>query len=742
MAIASATDGAFEQLSRYIDRGLAVLPLYGLKDGHCTCPKGSSCDKSPGKHPLSRLVPNGKNNASRDRAIVRQWIRSAAHVNWAVRCGEPLAGGGFLLVLDVDPRNGGSITGLPALPETVRQETGGGGAHYWFKTDRPVASGSLGPGLDVQGVGKYVVVEPSSHISGGQYVWPIGEGIGDIAIAPAPQWLLDGLSEGVGRPPREGDGSARDTVLGEAFALAGMLGAGFPDGNIAVKCPWADEHTDNRGRGEDSSTVILPPAGGSRFGGFKCAHGHCANRKWHDVLKALPAGAVAEAQKKYPMKPVAVPKDLPVQPAASVAADDPRAEVLPRLAYKPNGSAPKSDVVNLITILTYDPRWRDVLKWDEFSQLLRIMREPQWHPDDRGAAESKAWTDEDSVRLDAWLRRYYGIELRTEAIRQAVYVVARRDAVNPLVEWLDSLQWDGTKRLDTWLAIYLGAPNREYEKIVGRKWMLSAVARAYLPGCKADHVLILEGPQGRGKSTALATLAGRNWFSDTPLEIGSKDAYVGLRGRWIIELAELAAMNKAESDRVKAFFSSPSDTYRPPYGREVVTIPRQCVFAGSVNLGEYLQDDTGNRRYWPVSCGIIDLEGLERDREQLWAESVHVYKDWIARGAPVSEALWWPSYEECALLEPEQEDREVGEVWIEPIGSWLTTEKAKKMTEAHGYLTTTMIAECALQLRTADVGRSEQTRIGRVMKKLKWRKGRARIGNDRLYVFTPPRGGA
>lgn len=732
-----AGDGTFDALARYLDRGLAVLPLYGTKDGQCLCPKGPTCDKSRGKHPLSRLVPNGKNNASRDKAIVRQWVRSAATANWGVLTGEPLVGGGFLLVLDVDPRNGGSIDSLPPLPETPRQETGGGGAHYWFRTPKPMASSSLGPGLDIQGVGKYVVVEPSNHELGGEYVWAIGAGLEDVAIADAPAWLIDALSEGAGRPPREGDGSARDTVLGEAFAIAGKLGVAFPDGTIAVHCPWADEHSDRRGRGEDTSTVILPPAGGSNFGGFKCMHGHCSNRKWHDVIKALPSEAVATAQRKYPMKPVAVPAgDGTISETPAIAEGDPLKDVKMRLAYKKTGDGIKNDVVNLVTILTYDPRWRGLLHWDEFSRLLRMSRTPDWHPDDKPKDNELVWSDEATNCLDAWIRRYWGMELKTEAIRQAVYMVGRRDSVNPLVEWLDSLKWDGVKRIESWTSIYLGSEDREYERIVGKKWLLSAVARAYKPGCKADHVLILEGPQGYGKSTALATLAGRDWFSDTPLEIGSKDSYVALRGRWVIELAELAGMSKTESDRLKAFFSSPTDSYRPPYGRELVSVPRTCVFAGTVNPAEYLHDDTGNRRYWPVKVGIIDVEGLAADRDQIWAEAVHVFKDWAMRGAPLSECLWWPSLQDRAILEPEQESRVLDDIWHEQIAQWLQSEQARKLLERYGHITTGMIIEQGLRLKVSDSGRPEQTRVGVVMRKLKWKKNRA--GRDRIYVFTPP----
>ena len=180
-------------------------------------------------------------------------------------------------------------------------------------------------------------------------------------------------------------------------------------------------------------------------------------------------------------------------------------------------------------------------------------------------------------------------------------------------------------------------------------------------------MLILEGPQGAKKSTALAVLAGDGWFTDELAEIGSKDAALQMRGVWIIEIAELDAIGRAEVSRIKAFLSRTVDRYRPPYDRYVVDVPRQCVFAGSVNPDTYLRDETGNRRFWPVRCGRIDLDALRRDRDQLWAEAVVRYRE---------GAIWWIDDRDLiAAANVEQEARVHPDAWHALIERWLVFEK-------------------------------------------------------------------
>lgn len=382
------------------------------------------------------------------------------------------------------------------------------------------------------------------------------------------------------------------------------------------------------------------------------------------------------------------------------------------------------NIANVITILRHHDAWHGVLAFDDFASGVTILREPPWYLDD-GPSDSVhlgAWTDEDTTRTAAWLLRTWRLRIGADTVGDAVRVVAHAQAVHPVREYLDSVAWDGTLRIGTWLSAYLGAPINDYTATVGRWWLISAIARVYSPGCQADHALILEGPQGIGKSSTLRILAGQ-WYTDSSIDIGAKDGYLALRGRWIIELAELEALSRAETARAKAYLSSPVDHYRPPYGREPIAVPRQSVIAGTINHGAYLRDETGGRRWWPVTCGPIDLDGLRRDRDVLWAEAREAYRG----GAP-----WWPTTaEQVAACEAEQADRLESDAWETTIGVWLNRQM--------GDVTVGQVLSDAIQIDRAKWSQADQRRVGACLTRLAWRRVQRREGARRVWVYQRPK---
>jgi putative DNA primase/helicase len=406
------------------------------------------------------------------------------------------------------------------------------------------------------------------------------------------------------------------------------------------------------------------------------------------------------------------------------------------IAVSKDGSA-ATCLQNVATILAQDTEWQGVLCYDLFRNSVVFRKPPPWFPEDAPAEEriGEALQNSDYSRLALWISRAYRLKPAANLCAEAATVVAERASFHPVRDYLRGLpKWDGTKRLSKWLRVYLGAapdptlPEEErknaalYLERVGRWWMIAAVARVMRPGCKADAVLILEGAQGKGKSTALRILAGE-WFADTPIEIGSVEGYISIRGRWIVELAELDSLSRTEANRAKAFFSSPVDVYRPKYGRDPQEYPRQCVFAGTTNQGAYLHDETGGRRFWPVRCGFIDLEALRRDRDQLWAEALAAFD---------AEELWYPSgQEEIDACKTEQEERYQLDPWHDRIAGWLAGKEQVTIPE--------VLAE-ALKIEIGHWGRNEEGRVGKVLRFLRWERKKVRDGKKTRWAFLPPEG--
>jgi predicted P-loop ATPase len=288
----------------------------------------------------------------------------------------------------------------------------------------------------------------------------------------------------------------------------------------------------------------------------------------------------------------------------------------------------ETTIENVKLILLNDPNLKGKIAYNEFNFKLTALANLPWRKISR---DNNTWEDIDDSGLRNYIEKVYNIS-HVGKTADAVAVVQELNKYHPVRDYLDSLEWDSAERLDNLFIDYLGAEDTEYTKAVTRKTFVAAVARIYQPGIKFDTMLVLNGPQGIGKSYILHKL-GKGWYSDSFNTVVGKEAYEQLHGNWLMEMAELTAAKKSEVEAVKHFISKCEDTYRVAYGRRTSTFPRQCVFFGTTNDHEFLRDRTGNRRFLPIPCGVskklksIWEDLTEAEIDQIWAEAKQRYKD-------------------------------------------------------------------------------------------------------------------
>jgi predicted P-loop ATPase len=357
-------------------------------------------------------------------------------------------------------------------------------------------------------------------------------------------------------------------------------------------------------------------------------------------------------------------------------------------------------VTNGLAALRRDPEIRDAFWFDEMQRSTMIM-----HQIGAPSApfECRAVADDDVTILTEFLQKAGLKRIARETVRDALNARARENSFHPVRDYLGGLKWDGQKRLSVWMHTRLGAGLSEYTAAVGKMFFISMVARIFEPGVKCDYMVVLEGIQGAMKSAACAVIGGE-WFSDNLPDVsGGKDVSQHLRGKWLIEVGEMHAMNRTESAQLKAFITRQIERYRPSYGRFEVVEPRQCIFIGTTNQEAYLRDETGGRRFWPVKVGNIDIDGLVDDRDQLFAEAVHLYR--------LGEA-WWPDRAfEQQHIKPQQDSRYEADAWQEMISAYLNTQ-AK--------VTVGQVAKEAIYIEAARIGTADQRRIAAIMERLGW----------------------
>lgn len=686
--------------------GWRILPVWGIVDKACGCPDGKACARGHGKHPRTA---NGFKGATSDLKVVSKWSRVQ---NFGVRTGQGI----FVLDVDVRPNRpgdeslGAMIAKYGPLPETVTALTGGGGQHYYFRGDLPSGGHPDYPGIDFKGDGGYVIMPPSNHISGAAYRWEIDPS--EMALAPVPEWLAElvGKRASKSRMYVASGFTASDSFMGEVFRQAHLDTQPGHDGKLFVRCPWDEQHTSPPpGQPLSSTTIVMAPHVERGMGWFKCSHGGCTEKKNRDVLAFVGPDVVARATRLYPQRPRAVDDDTPPPESAP---KDWRA----RLKMNPKRSVElEKSLLNVLVVLTESPEWAGQIRRNDFTGQITS----QWRPwDSRGEAP---WTDVDDIQLVCWLRERHHTEFAKSMVVDAVIGAAGVNSYHPVRDYLSGTHWDG--RVRHLFHDYFGADLTPYTEAIGRKWLISAVARVMRPGCKVDTVPILEGPQGVGKSRGLQALASKAWFGDSFLDPRSKDAHTAMSGKWIWELGELTSLRTGDVNAVKAFISQETWRGRKAYARHDIDLDRQTVFAGTTNDDEYLVDSTGNRRFWPVACGRINVDAIYRDRDQIWAEAFARYQSgepWFVDTPYLREAC-----------EAEAAKRMVTDPWQVMVSGWLGTVDLTRGVRIEAVMRT------CLGLDTHRLDQATMKRVASVLRALGLERRKVRVVEGPEWRYVP-----
>lgn len=328
---------------------------------------------------------------------------------------------------------------------------------------------------------------------------------------------------------------------------------------------------------------------------------------------------------------------------------------------------------NLMLILENDQELSGLFWLDEFGNRIVLDRQPPW----TGGTRDE-FTEVDALELAAWIGHpsRYGAILKTALVLESVEAIARRRRRHTVREYLQGLTWDGTPRLQRMFVDLFGAEESHYVLGASMCFLVSAVSRILwcdprqpAKGSKVDFMVVLEGGQGAGKTTAVLELFGAEWYAEATESPAHKDFYQTLRGRWGVEIGEMDSFNKADVAKVKQAITTRFDVYRPSYGRTARSFRRECVFVGTVNRDDYLRDETGARRFLPIKVGRVDIPKLVEQRDMLWAEAVH----WFGEGFE-----YWKLPEGA---EREQDDRFSEDVWTERVHRWITGKASDKQYE-------------------------------------------------------------
>jgi len=584
---------------------------------------------------------HGLKDATTNTKTIESWFAKPGNLG--------LVTGKQFFVLDVDVKEGRAGDDIlheleqthSALPPTLEVLTPGHGRHLYFTMPSSGLSNSVdrvGVGLDIRATGGYVLAPPSA-INGRAYAREVSC---PDEIAEAPGWLLTLARRKTAKKPTA-DPIPQGTQDDQLHKLACTL----------------------------TRQGLLPETirAGLRTALLACPQDATKPFTEKDIDRWI-----AGASKLIGGTP---PDDTPPPWAAYGVA---------RM-----GKNPVCNASSALALLEHHPDFKDTIWFDTFSHRIMTTWPSRQAP--------HAWTDDDDAAFLIFLQREMHLHaMNRTAAHDALVVFARRDCRHAVQRWVESLTWDETPRIDQSFTAWFGAPDTPYLHAVSRNFWLSLAARILHPGCQADHMVVLEGPQGVGKTSALRIIGG-SWYLACHESVTSKDFFQLLPGHLVVEIAELDAFHRAEVTRIKQVISTTTDTFRASYGRFASNYARQCIFVGTTNEAHYLQDATGGRRFWPVFCQQFDLDALRDNREQCFAEAI----------ARVRRKESW--HEMPEITAEEQEARRHIDAWEEPITEALQLTEETTMTS--------LLLE-VLHFSLDRIDRRAELRVARILRHMGW----------------------
>lgn len=582
----SMHDAAIE----YAKKGFAVFPL-----------------KYRDKVPLTR---NGCKDATTDAAQIKAWWQKYPNANIGLATGS-VSQNVFVIDLDIDEDRG--IDGYHSLedwqrehgdfPETWTAITGRGGYHLYYRGNGKIKNrAGIIDGVDIRGNGGYVVAPPSIHKNGNRYEWEYSPD--EFEIAKADNNVEYFLNHD-------------DQKQGTAFTMPNIVAAGQRNQMLfRFACMM-------QAKGASDQSVFAATMAENESS--------CSPPLTEQEVKVI----VSSATRYDKGKPIHIDSE-------GVATRENKDDVIGNPEWvlnfldcnhdkDGNIKSVKQFVHNFEIVMDKDGRFAGKIRFNEFAQQLYLCGNVPWEKEDN----CRAWSSHDDSALFSLIQADYGLKSRQD-FADALKNVSMRNKFHPVRELLDSLTWDGKEHIRSLLPEYLGAEDSDYTYQVMRLWMLGAVSRVYKPGSKFDYTIILQGSQGIGKSTFLKQMAmDDSWFNDSLDSLDSDKAVQSLTGSWIIELAELKSLARTAGgvESVKRFLTATQDKYRIPYERRADTFYRQCVFAGTTNKDDFLQDETGNRRFLIVQTGVkkpsksLFVPEIMDTIKLAWAEAVHIWKN-------------------------------------------------------------------------------------------------------------------